>query len=131
VFLSQYRPKVPQVKIKSIVLECMYMGIARGREQDRFIIQKCEDTYQGGGMAMTKDAAVCPVIKGGPTEPMGRCGEGWNGAGGDRAGIWVSVNRWGHRRGDSDSPGLSKAFWMISIIYTPPKDKKREGAAML
>ena len=103
----------------------MNIGIARGREQDHFIVQKCEDTYQRGvghqRMAVTKDAAVCPIVKGGPTEPMRRCGEGLNGAGDDRAGIWVSVNRWGHRRGDNDSPGLSKAFWMISIIYYTTK----------
>jgi hypothetical protein len=29
-----------------------------------------------GEMAVTKDAAVCPAIRGGPAEHMGRCGEG-------------------------------------------------------
>jgi hypothetical protein len=66
-----------------------------------------------GEMAVTKDAAVCPAIRGGHAEPMGRCGEGWNRSGGDGAGIWVSVNIGIDRRWDSDSPGVSKAFWMV------------------
>jgi hypothetical protein len=34
-----------------------------------------------GEMAVTKDAAGSSVVRGGPTEPMGKCGKGWNEAG--------------------------------------------------
>jgi hypothetical protein len=51
-------------------------------------------------------------------------GEEWNGAGGDGADIWVSVNIWVDRRGESDSPGLSQVFQMVLNVYIPPKDKK-------
>jgi len=32
-------------------------------------------------MAVTKDAAESPVVRGGPAEPMGKCDKGWNRAG--------------------------------------------------
>jgi hypothetical protein len=72
-------------------------------------------------MAVTKDAAVCPVVRRGPAEPMWRCGgvvKDGMGLGGDRTGIWVSVNRWGNRRGTvthQDSPKCSG--WSQSSIY--------------
>jgi len=80
---------------------------------------------------VTRDEVVYPETGGGAVEYIGRCSGEWNRAGGDGAGIQVSVNIWDKRRGSRDLPRLSLAFHMPSMIYISPEDQKLEGSMIL
>jgi hypothetical protein len=56
-------------------------GYSKGERTGPLYHTKIQIYIPGREMAVTKDAAESPVVRGGPAEPMGKCDKGWNGAG--------------------------------------------------